>query len=380
MGGRHDLVRAEGALVEQIQHVVLALVAELAGHGVHLLVLAEGADAGGQDDEVTAVGHDHAGAVDALVAHPGSLELLGIQIGDHLLGPALHMDDVQLLGQLACLLEGHAALADVEAIEGSDVVFPGGDGLEEHHGQFAVNEVLLGIVVQHAGGAVPHAQSLLHAADGGEHVALVDHSAAAQAHEQVLGVVGHAHHLVGDHLAHGEDQVEAAVHQQVVDLHLDVRDIQALADVGHHVLGNLAQDGGVGLPVVDQHVLVGHHVAEELLLFLGAQRHMGAQGGHHLHLRAHGPELGIEDLGDLAGVAVAAGIVRGHDQDLLYPGILSQQLVAHRGDLFQGNAGTVGIIKLVHVIRSIHVTVFRHRGAPDPRRGLPFPGQAAKRW
>ena len=367
MGGAHDLVGAEGAVVEQVQHIVTALVAELAGHGVHLLVLAEGTDTGSQDDQVAAVRHDHAGAVDALVAHPGGLELLGVQIGDHLLGPALHMDDVQLLSQLAGLLEGHPAIADVQAVEGGLVVHAGGDSLEEHHGQLAVDEVLLSVVVQHAGGAIPHTQGLLHAADGGEHVALVDHAAAAQAHEQVLGVVGHAHHLVGDHLAHGQDQVKAAVHQQVVDLHLNVGDIQALADLAHHLGGHLAQHGGVALPVVHQHILVRHHIAEELLLLLGAERHVGAQGGHHLHLGAHSLQAGIEDLGDLTGEGVAAGIIGGDDQDLLDAGILRQQLLAHGGDFLQGDAGPVGIIQLFHearllfIISGIHGGAFRRR-------------------
>ena len=352
MGGAHDLVRAEGSLIKQVQHIVPALVTELPGHGVHFLVLAEGPHAGGQNHQLAAVGHDHTGTIDALVAHPGGLELLGIQVGDHLLGPALHMNNVELLCQLAGLFKGHAAVADVETVEGRHIVFPGGDRLEEHHRQLAVNEVLLGIIIQHPGGAVPHAQSLLHTADRGEHVALVDHGTAAQTHKQVLGVVGHAHHLVGHHLAHGQNQVEAAVHQQVVDFHLDIRHVQSLADLGHHLLGHLAQHSGIALPVVHQDILIGHHIAEELLLFLRADRHVGSQGRHDLHFSAHGLEPRIEDLRNLTGKAVAAGIVGGNNQDLLQARILCQQLVAHGGDFIQRDAGPVGIIQLFHVCYS----------------------------
>ena len=201
-------------------------------------------------------------------------------------------------------------------------------------------------------------------------MALVDHGAAAQAHKQVLGIVGHAHHLVGHHLAHRQNQVESAVHQQVVYFHLDLRGIQAAADLVDKVLRNGAQNGGIGLPVVDQDILVRHHAAEELLLFPVAHGHVGAQCGHHLHLGAHGLQAGIEDLGDLTGIAVAAGIIRGHDQRLLDVRILGQQLFAHGDDLLLGDAGSVGAIQFFHTLLLLFTSRCAGEGNPLPGSGI----------
>ena len=38
------------------------------------------------------------------------------------------------------------------------------------------------------------------------------------AHENILGVIGHADHLVGHHLPRGEDQIESPVGEQPIHL------------------------------------------------------------------------------------------------------------------------------------------------------------------
>ena len=54
-------------------------VAVLADEEIDGGVFAELVDAGGEDDELRVVGERHAGAVDALVAEPGALELVGVE-------------------------------------------------------------------------------------------------------------------------------------------------------------------------------------------------------------------------------------------------------------------------------------------------------------
>ena len=46
----------------------------------------------------------------------------------------------------------------------------------------------------------------------------MDADRAAGSNKDVLVVVGHAHHLVRHHLADGEDEIVAAIAEQLVDL------------------------------------------------------------------------------------------------------------------------------------------------------------------
>ena len=49
-------------------------------------------------------------------------------------------------------------------------------------------------------------------------MAPVDALAASRAHENILCVVGHAHHFMGHDLADGENEIEAAMHNEPVHL------------------------------------------------------------------------------------------------------------------------------------------------------------------
>ena len=154
----HDLV-GERALVEQLQDIIPALVAEFPGHGVHLVVFTEGPDSGSQQHKLSSVGHNHAGAVNAFVSDPGGFQFFGVQVGNDFFRPAFHVDDVQFLTELAGFFKRDPAVSDIESLEDGFFVLPGGDGLEEHHGNFPVNAVLLGVVVELAGGT-PRACSM----------------------------------------------------------------------------------------------------------------------------------------------------------------------------------------------------------------------------
>ena len=155
----------------------------------------------------------------------------------------------------------------------------------------------------------------LHAVDRAHHVGLVDHVAAAHAYEQVLGVVGHAHHLMGHHLARGDDEVVAFVHDPPIDLRRDGIGPKALGDLGDEGCRDLAQLHHVRPPVVDEHPVVGD-VAEHPLPLVPGHGHVGAQGGQDVHLDAVFHQGVVIDVGDAARVGMEAGEVRGQDQDL----------------------------------------------------------------
>ena len=71
------------------------------------------------------------------------------------------------------------------------------DGEHEQHRAF-LEEPLHGVVEDPPHGGMVFAHHPFHAVHRADHVRFVDHIRAAHAHEQVLGVVGHADHLVGE--------------------------------------------------------------------------------------------------------------------------------------------------------------------------------------
>ena len=72
----------------------------------------------------------------------------------------------------------------------------------------------------------------LHAVDGTDDVALVDHVRSAGSDEEVLGLVGHADDLVGDDLSDRKDKVECRVQDHPVDLDGHTLLPEAFRDLG----------------------------------------------------------------------------------------------------------------------------------------------------
>ncbi len=79
--------------------------------------------------------------------------------------------------------------------------------------------MLCRVVKHRAHGGFVLAHDALHAIKSAQYVGGVDHAGPASAHKDILGVVGHAYHLMGHHLADGQNQVVCRVHQMAVDLH-----------------------------------------------------------------------------------------------------------------------------------------------------------------
>ena len=160
-------------------------------------------------------------------------------------------------------------------------------------------------VVQHAAkGSVGPAHHPLHAVGGADEMTFIDAPHAACADEEVLVVVGHAHHFVRHDLPDGEHQVVAALPNEPIEL----GGPGAVPDP----LGHAAN-------VRSRHLADGHHVVPPVVLAEKTRRQtrkhprdlpvghraMGAQGGHHVgQARA---EVFVGQTGQWPGHAVGAG-------------------------------------------------------------------------
>ena len=114
---------------------------------------------------------------------------------------------------------------------------------------------------------------------------LVDALGSARAHEDVLVVVGHADHLMGNDLADGEDQIKAALHQQPIDLGRPAIVDFPFAQFANHVARDFAQGDQIVAPIV--HADHGRRQAAKHAFDL-CFRHGGvrAQGGQDVGERS----------------------------------------------------------------------------------------------
>ena len=169
-------VRALGP-VEDLQRVEAPPVAVRADERVDRLVLAELVDARREDDQLPAVRHRHARAVDRLVAEPGGREFGRVEVHDALPDAVFHIVDVLPLRKLHRLGEAIPPLPDEEAV-GMDL--PARCRVHRQHPEDRAprDEMLERIVEKAPHGRVVAPHRLLHAAHGADHVRLVDHVAA----------------------------------------------------------------------------------------------------------------------------------------------------------------------------------------------------------
>ncbi|VEU36263.1 unnamed protein product [Pseudo-nitzschia multistriata] len=170
---------------------------------VDRLVLPEPLDPRRQNDQLPAVGDRHPRPVDGLVAEPGRVKLVRIEVDDHLgRRPIQH-------GEIG----GHAQLAGPPiALDGVPDKDPPEAPVWGHHRQnvpqvqLGLQKVLAGPVQYGPQGVVGPAHHVLHPVDGADEVGEVDRLQAAHPHEEVLVEVGHAHDLVRDDLPDRNDQ------------------------------------------------------------------------------------------------------------------------------------------------------------------------------
>ena len=245
------LPASAGSSLTSFERARGAAVAVLADEDVDGGVFAELVDAGSEHDQFCVVGERHAGAVDALVAEPGAAELVRVEEDDCLLDLAVHHHEVDLEAERGGEFKALGVVADVQAANDE---FACGvlayDRLDVDDGH-VFGEVVAGVVQHAANGRVGAAHHALHAVDGAEEVAAMDADGAAGADEDVLVVVGHADDFVRDDLADGEDEVVAAVAEELVDLGGPGVVELALADLVHEAAGDFAEGDDVVAPVVD---------------------------------------------------------------------------------------------------------------------------------
>ena len=218
-----------------------------------------------------------------------------------------------LLRELDGLGEAVAPFADEEAV--GAYLAARRRVYREHPEYRALRDVVVeGVVEELADRRVVAAHRLLHSADGADHVRLVDHVGPAAPDEEVLRVVGHADHLVGDDLPGRDDEVVLLVHYEPV--HLDGHRVlpEPLGDLLHRVGGHFPEAHDVGAPVVDDHLRV-RDVAEHRLPLRFGDRHVRPERGEDVDVGALRRQQAVEHLGDEARVRVEAREVwRDHER------------------------------------------------------------------
>src|ERR1700761_1452451 len=111
---------------------------------------------------------------------------------------------------------------------------------------------MIGSVVEHATDRIVCAtEDAFHAVDRAEIMAAVDAFAASGADENVLVVVGHADDFMRNDLTDGEDEIEAALRDELVDLCGPSVAQQAFGLLMDVFGGDFAECFDVGAPVVD---------------------------------------------------------------------------------------------------------------------------------
>ena len=112
----------------------------------------------------------------------------------------------------------------------------------------------------------------------------VNHGPSSQPHQYVLGVVGHADDLMGNHLADGQNQVKASIHHTAVHLRTDIRRVPASGHPAAIGARHRAHRDCVLPPVMVQKNLLRHVLPEKPDLFLTAHGPVGPHRRHDAHL------------------------------------------------------------------------------------------------
>ena len=156
-----------------------------------------------------AIGKRHAGAIDGLVAEPGAVKLVGIEIDDGFVDGRVEHLEVHFEAEVGGEVEAFDVVADEEAAHGETALrVAANDRVHVDDGD--VFKKLVGSVVQDLAHRIAGAShDALHAVDRAEIVAAVDALASAGSDQDVLVVVGHADHFMRHDLSDGEHEIEA---------------------------------------------------------------------------------------------------------------------------------------------------------------------------
>ncbi len=218
VGGRSQVILQLFVPGRDLQGVGGAEVAVFPDQPVDLLIFSELFECRSQDDQFTAVGQGHAGSVNALIPQPGAFKFAGVEPYHHFLQGFIHHFEVDFQGEAGSLVEYGEVVADEKSVS---LELPA--AVDAHHGLHINDgqvggEVVRGIVKDFPDRRVGTSHHPFHTVGGADEMAFVDPFGTPCAHEDILVVVGHSHHFMGDHLSDREDQVKASFSEQFVDL------------------------------------------------------------------------------------------------------------------------------------------------------------------
>ena len=118
MGGGTEIVGQIGVGFDCGEGCRSAAIAVFADQCVDDLVFAKILYAGGENDEVGAVGQRHAGAIDGLVAEPGGVKLAGVEIDNGLFEGCVEDFKVDLEAKVGGEVKTLGIIADEETAHG----------------------------------------------------------------------------------------------------------------------------------------------------------------------------------------------------------------------------------------------------------------------
>ena len=189
-------------------------------------------------------------------------------------------------------------------------------GHRQHEGDLKlVQEIFLDIVKESSHRRIFPSHDRLDPADGADHMGLVDHIPAADAHQQVFRVVRHSHHLMGNHLADGYDAVKLPGKKMSVQLRCDRFFIFSSGDLRDLFLRNDADIFRVISPVMAEEAVFRNRSEKFFLLF-----------SCHLPVRPHRRhdpdpacfgQFFVQVRGDLSRIRITPRDIRRQNQNFL---------------------------------------------------------------
>jgi len=109
-------------------------------------------------------------------------------------------------------------------------------------------------------------------------VTAVDSLAAASAHQNIFGVIGHANHFMRHNLAYRKNQVESALDNEPIHLRRPGKVELALGLLVNELRRHLAERDDIGAPAVHAKKVM-RHVAEHVVDLRRLHRRVRPDGG-----------------------------------------------------------------------------------------------------
>ena len=298
----------------ELENIFRAGVAVLADQNVHVFLLAKTFQPRREDQQLAAVRHGFARAVDRLVRDPRAVEFVALH-DRHDLFQRRDDRDVLLPGEFGSLEVRLQIVTDEDAGVAEISRFVVG----HHDLEIEVGEVPqvvgLRLVVAGAQGRNERPQIVLDAAAGRRHVRRADHRLAAQPDEVVFVVVREAKDLVRDNVANVNDQIPLAIQQERIERDRDRPIDFPVRRFLHEIDRNLADRPRAVAPVVHVDPVKRDRAEHPAVLLVGV-RDVLAERRDDVNVGGLGEDF-VELFRDPPCSAVGASNVRRKKQDAL---------------------------------------------------------------